>query len=118
MSVSKARGTKDERQVKSEHQAKYFDVIRLAEEGSLDLGDLSVTTNLGPVYIECKFREGLTVHGEIAKAIRKSDTHRTVLFWKRLVKAGKTARQPIEGQREVVVMDKKFYYELLEAITQ
>lgn len=113
MSKSKKQGTGYERVVRMEHRDNNLEVVRLAEEGSLDLGDLSVGFPVGRVYVECKFREGLTVHGELGKAKAKAGTHRTVLFWKRLVKVGNTARRPIAGQAEVVVMDKRFYYELM-----
>lgn len=115
MSKSKRQGTAYESKLVKEMQGFGWEVERLAEGGSSDLGDLRLQPrSQPPVIIEAKHREGLSVHREMAKAKKKAGTNRVALFWKRTIDQGKAMRQPIAGQAEVVIMDKGFYYSLLE----
>ena len=115
MSKSKKQGTQYESQLVKEMNGFGWNAERLAEGGSSDKGDLRLRPVGQPeIVVEAKWREGLTVHAEIAKAKGKAGTNRVALFWKRLIKTGKSRRQPIAGQAEVVVLDKEFFYSLIE----
>jgi hypothetical protein len=82
---------------------------RLAEGGSADIGDV----RSGDYIFECKARQRLVIHDALAKAIKKSGTEQTALFWKRLVPvAGSNRRQPV-GLVEIVAITPAEYLRLL-----
>lgn len=103
---NKAQGTAFETWTRRALNAIGIEARRLAEGGVYDEGD--VEANLEPDQrwvLECKARSSLNIQETLGKARRKADGHPVILVWKRLVRVpGKKNRQPVAGERVVVVL--------------
>jgi hypothetical protein len=103
----KAAGTAWESWIVKHFVSRGIHAERIAEGGSLDLGDVRIVMGSGQVVIvEAKATQTLNVTRVLSKARIKSKQGRlTVLMWKRLVKLqpGKQRRVP-DGEPVVVVM--------------
>ena len=78
---------------------------RLAEGGSDDEGDVEAQLAGDRWILEGKARQNLNVQETLGKARRKAAGAPVAVVWKRLVKkAGLSVRQPVEGERIVVVL--------------
>lgn len=113
MSKNKQQGTAFETWTRKALNALGITARRLAEGGSYDEGD--VEAHLGERWvIECKARAALNVQETLGKARRKAGGAPVILVWKRLVRsAGKQVRQPVEGERIVVVLGWEDFVRLL-----
>ena len=80
-----------------------FKSQRFAEGGSKDLGDVQLFVEDEEFFIEAKSRQNLNVHQSLDKAIEKSGSENTVLFWKR----------SSDGMPEVVSMSYDLFIKLL-----
>lgn len=105
MSKSKAQGTAHESWIVQALGAIKVKARRLAEGGSADEGDVEASIAGTRWILEGKARQTLAVQTTLAKARRKAAGAPVALVWKRLVKvAGKTNRQPVAGERVVVIL--------------
>jgi hypothetical protein len=106
MSKQKAQGTSHESWIVNELMAAGLKSRRLAEGGSDDEGDVETTITGSRWVLEGKARQTLNVQQTLGKARRKAGGNTPVaVVWKRLVKvAGYTNRQPVEGERVVVIL--------------
>ena len=106
MSKQKQQGTNHESWIVKAFQAIGLKARRLAEGGSADEGD--VETFIGGIrwVLEGKARQTLNVQATLGKARRKAgDTTPVAVIWKRLVRVtGYKVRQPVEGERIVVIL--------------
>ena len=94
-----------------------FKVQRLAEGGSLDKGDIELVINNTDVYyIEAKSRQNLNLHQALDKAIEKSNSQNTVLFWKKLKRKKGNSKRSTDGLPEVVSMSYELFVELIKDI--
>jgi hypothetical protein len=105
MSKQKAQGTAFETWTRKALNALQLEARRLAEGGSYDEGDVETRLNDERWVIECKATSSLNIQKVLGKARRKANGHPVILVWKRLVKVrGLKVRQPVEGERIVVVL--------------
>lgn len=106
MSKQKAQGTTHESWIVKALTAVGLKSRRLAEGGSDDEGDVETDINGTRWVLEGKARQTLNVQQTLGKARRKAGGNTPVaVVWKRLVKvAGYTNRQPVEGERVVVIL--------------
>ena len=106
MSKSKAQGTTHESWIVKAFNALRLNSKRIAEGGANDEGDVEVFINDRRWVIEAKARQNLNVQQTLGKARRKAGGETPVaVVWKRLVRvAGMTNRQPVEGERIVVIL--------------
>lgn len=106
MNKNKKQGTAFETWTRKALNALNIRARRIAEGGKYDEGD--VEAHFGPDdrwVIECKSQSALNVQRILAKARRKAGGAPVILVWKRLVRVpGKKIRQPVEGERIVVVL--------------
>jgi hypothetical protein len=106
VSKQKQQGTNHESWIVKAFQAIGLKARRLAEGGSADEGD--VETFIGGIrwVLEGKARQTLNVQATLGKARRKAgDTTPVAVIWKRLVRVtGYKVRQPVEGERIVVIL--------------
>lgn len=72
--------------VKRLNKNELFKSQRFAEGGSNDLGDIQLLVGNEEYFIEAKSRQNLNIHQSLDKAIDKSGSINTVLFWKKLKK--------------------------------
>ncbi len=94
-----------------------FRVQRLAEGGSLDKGDVELIINNKEVYyIEAKSRQNLNIHQTLDKALDKSKTKNTVVFWKKLKRKQGNNKRSNDGVPEVVCMTYDLFVDLLNNI--
>jgi len=94
-----------------------FRVQRLAEGGSLDKGDIELIVNNEDVYyIEAKSRQNLNIHQTLDKALDKSKSGKTVVFWKKLKRKKGNSKRTNDGVPEVVCMTYDLFLELLNNI--
>ncbi len=102
----KMQGTAHESWIVKEFKADGMESRRIAEGGSDDEGDVEVFINGKRWVLEGKATQTLNVQKILGKARRKAGGLTPVaVVWKRLVKvAGKQNRQPVEGERTVVVL--------------
>ena len=115
MSKNKQQGTAFETWTRKALNALNIQARRLAEGGSYDEGDVEAhfdgTTRW---VIECKARATLNPQQVLGKARRKAGGAPVILVWKRLVRvAGKQLRQPVEGERIVVILSWDDFVRLL-----
>ncbi len=117
MSKAKAQGTRHESWLVSELNAIGISARRLAEGGSADEGDVEAVINGERWVLEGKARQTLNVQKTLGKARAKAGGDTPVaVVWKRLVKvAGYTNRQPVEGERTVVILSWEDFIKLVEA---
>lgn len=105
MSKQKAQGTAFETWTRKALNALHLQARRLAEGGSYDEGDVETSLNNERWVIECKATSSLNIQKVLGKARRKANGHPVILVWKRLVRVkGLKVRQPVEGERIVVVL--------------
>ena len=64
-------------------------------------------------FIEAKSRQNLNVHQSLDKAIEKSGSENTVLFWKKLKRQSGNKRRSSDGMPEVVSMSYDLFISLL-----
>jgi hypothetical protein len=104
---NKAQGTAFETWTRKALNALGLRARRLAEGGAYDEGDVETYLDHPTErwVIECKAQSTLNVQRILGKARRKAGGDPVVLVWKRLVRVpGKQVRQPVEGERIVVVL--------------
>ena len=105
MSKAKAQGTTHESWVVKELGAAGIAARRLAEGGADDEGDVETYIHGDRWVLEGKARQTLNIQATLGKARRKAGGLRVAVVWKRLVKvAGYQNRQPVEGERVVVIL--------------
>ena len=94
-----------------------FKAQRLAEGGSLDKGDIElIIDNETIYYLEAKSRQNLNLHQALEKAIEKSNSTNTVLFWKKLKRKKGNSKRSTDGLPEVVSMSYELFVKLLKDI--
>lgn len=117
MSKQKAQGTTHESWIVKELGS--IDVLarRIAEGGSADEGDVEATINGERWVLEGKATQTLNVQAILGKARKKAGGSTPVaVVWKRLVKvAGYQNRQPVAGERTVVILSWEDFTELVKA---
>jgi hypothetical protein len=102
---NKAQGTAFETWTRKALNALNIRARRLAEGGQYDEGDVESWVTDERWVIECKATSSLNVQQILAKARRKANGDPVILVWKRLVRVpGKKVRQPVDGERVVVVL--------------
>lgn len=105
MSKAKAQGTRHESWTVNELTAVGVPARRIAEGGSADEGDVEATLAGERWILEGKARQTLNVQATLGKARKKANGSRVAVIWKRLVRVpGKQVRQPVEGERVVVIL--------------
>jgi hypothetical protein len=105
MSKAKAQGTTHESWIVKELGEAGIAARRLAEGGTDDEGDVETYIHGDRWVLEGKARQTLNIQATLGKARRKAGGHRVAVVWKRLVKvAGYQNRQPVEGERVVVIL--------------
>lgn len=106
MSKAKQQGTAHESWIVNALAAVGIGSRRLAEGGSADEGDVEAQIHGTRWVLEGKARQNLNVQKTLSKAREKAGGDTPVaVVWKRLVKvAGYTNRQPVEGERVVVIL--------------
>ena len=104
MSKNKQQGTAFETWTRKALNALGIEAKRIAEGGAHDEGD--VEAHFGERWvIECKARSTLNPQQVLGKARRKAGGAPVILVWKRLVRVpGKQVRQPVDGERVVVIL--------------
>jgi hypothetical protein len=101
----KQQGTRHESWIVDELSAVDIEARRIAEGGAADEGDVETFLMGERWVIEGKARQTLNVQATLGKARRKAGGGRVAVVWKRLVKvSGMKNRQPVEGERVVVVL--------------
>lgn len=104
---NKAQGTAFETWTRKALNALGIKAKRLVEGGQYDEGDVEsyLEHSSQRWVIECKATSSLNVQQILSKARRKAGGDPVLLVWKRLVKVeGKRVRQPVDGERIVVVL--------------
>ena len=105
MSKAKAQGTTHESWIVKELEAAGIKARRLAEGGADDEGDVETWIDGGRWILEGKSRQTLNIQATLGKARKKAGGLRVAVVWKRLVKvAGYQNRQPVAGERVVVIL--------------
>jgi hypothetical protein len=105
MSKAKAQGTTHESWIVKALEAAGITARRLAEGGADDEGDVEAGINGERWILEGKARQTLNVQATLGKERRKAGGLREAVVCKLLVKvAGYQNRQPVEGERIVVVL--------------
>jgi hypothetical protein len=114
MSKAKAQGTAHESATARALNAVGIKAQRLAEGGSADEGDVETWIAGTRWVLEGKATQTLNVQKILGKARRKAGGLTPVaVVWKRLVKvAGMKNRQPVEGERVVVILSWDDFLEL------
>jgi hypothetical protein len=117
MSKQKAQGTAHESWTVKALDAIGIQARRIAEGGSADEGDVEAHLPDGRWVLENKATQTLNVQKILGKARRKAGGSTPVaVVWKRLVKvAGKANRQPVEGERIVVIMSWDDFIRLVQS---
>ena len=92
---------------------KLFKSQRFAEGGSNDLGDIQLLVGDEEYFIEAKSRQNLNIHQSLDKAIDKSGSENTILFWKKLKRKASNKRRTNDGMPEVVTMSYELFVKLL-----
>jgi hypothetical protein len=104
---NKAQGTAFETWTRKALNSLGIRARRLVEGGQYDEGDVETYLDHPTErwVVECKATSSLNVQKILAKARRKAGGDPVLLVWKRLVRVdGKKVRQPIDGERVVVVL--------------
>ena len=106
MSKQKQQGTSHESWIVKALQALGLNARRLAEGGSDDEGDVEAFISDRRWVLEGKARQTLNVQQTLGKARKKAGGDTPVaVVWKRLVRVpGMKNRQPVEGERVVVIL--------------
>lgn len=106
MSKNKQQGTAFETWTRRALNSIGIGARRLPEGGARDEGDVEAHLFADERWvIECKATSALNIQATLGKARRKAGGAPVILVWKRLVRVrGKQKRQPVEGERVVVVL--------------
>jgi hypothetical protein len=106
VSKAKAQGTTHESWIVKALTAVSIKARRLAEGGSADEGDVESFIGGRRWILEGKARQTLNVQQTLGKARKKAGGDTPVaVVWKRLVRVpGYQNRQPVEGERVVVIL--------------
>lgn len=105
MSKAKAQGTTHESWIVKELEVAGIKARRLAEGGADDEGDVETWIDGDRWILEGKSRQTLNIQATLGKARKKAGGLRVAVVWKRLVKvAGYQNRQPVAGERVVVIL--------------
>lgn len=110
MSKAKAQGTRFETAIVEELASVGVAARRLAEGGALDQGDVEAEIDGVRWVIEGKACQTLNAQATLSKARGKANAGSktpvpVALMWKRLVVVpGKTVRQPVAGERTIVIL--------------
>jgi hypothetical protein len=106
MSKAKAQGTAHESWTVKALAAIGIQSRRIAEGGSADEGDVEAHLPDGRWVLEGKATQNLNIQKTLGKARRKAGGQTPVaVVWKRLVPVpGLKVRQPVEGERIVVIL--------------
>lgn len=114
MSKQKAQGTTHESWIVNQLNPLGFPSRRIAEGGMADEGDVETTINDTRWVLEGKATQNLNVQKILGKARRKAGGAPVAVVWKRLVKvAGSKNRQPVDGERVVVVLSWEDFISLI-----
>lgn len=114
MSKARAQGTTHESWIVNSLTDIGIKSRRLAEGGADDEGDVEADFFGERWVLEAKARQTLNVQQTLGKARRKAKGLPVAVVWKRLVKvAGSKNRQPVEGERIVVVLSWEDFVSLL-----
>jgi hypothetical protein len=113
MNRPKKQGTAAETRIVELHKAKRLLARRLAEGGRNDLGDVEVWSGWldSPIIGEVKDRERLNAAEALEKAVAKSGTYRTALFWTQRVPI--PIRGTLARKRRCVVIPEALWLELI-----
>jgi hypothetical protein len=116
VSKAKAQGTTHESWIVKALAAVDIQSRRIAEGGSADEGDVEAHFPDGRWVLEGKATQTLNVQKILGKARRKAGGSTPVaVVWKRLVKvAGMKNRQPVEGERIVVILSWEDFTRLVQ----
>lgn len=118
MSKAKQQGTRHESWIVKLFRDHGHAAERLAEGGSSDLGDVRLDLYGEEWIVEGKATATLNIQTTLGKARRKAAGKRPILIWKRLVKTDAKVRQPVEGERVVVILSDKDFLHLLDQAYQ
>jgi hypothetical protein len=125
MSRQKKQGTTHESWIVNELAAREYPARRIAEGGSNDEGDIEATFAGEKWVLEGKARSNLNVQQALGKARAKARAANggvpvpVAVVWKRLVRVpGLQVRQPVEGERVVVVLGWDDYVSLVDKATK
>ena len=77
------------------------------------LGDIQLLVGDEEYFIEAKSRQNLNIHQSLDKAIDKSGSTNTILFWKKLKKRDGNSRRSSDGIPEVVTMSYDLFIKLM-----
>lgn len=120
MSRQKKQGTTHESWIVNELHANDYEARRIAEGGSQDEGDVEATLAGEKWVLEGKARSNLNIQQALGKARAKARAANggqpvpVAVVWKRLVRVpGLQVRQPVEGERVVVILGWDDYVSLL-----
>jgi hypothetical protein len=115
MSKAKQQGTSHESWIVKELEAAGMQARRLAEGGADDEGDVETWIDGARWILEGKSRQTLNVQATLGKSRKKAGGLRVAVVWKRLVKvAGYQNRQPVAGERVVVVLSWEDFLSLVQ----
>ena len=125
MSKQKKQGTTHESWIVNELTSHQHPANRIAEGGSQDEGDVETTIAGEKWVLEGKARSNLNVQQALGKARAKASAANSgqqipvAVVWKRLVRVpGLQVRQPVEGERVVVVLGWDDYLSLVNKATK
>jgi len=120
MSKQKKQGTTHESWIVNELRSNEYEARRIAEGGSQDEGDVEAILAGEKWVLEGKARSNLNVQEALGKARDKATSANggvpvpVAVVWKRLVRVpGLQVRQPVEGERVVVILGWDDYVALL-----
>jgi hypothetical protein len=117
--MSKKQGTAHESWLVKRLREQGFWAKRLPEEGTKDEGDVETVIDGTRWVMEAKARQQLNVQETLGKARAKARVAAghdvpVAVVWKRLVPvAGKKVRQPVAGERVVVILSWSDFVSLL-----
>lgn len=125
MSKQKKQGTTHESWIVNELTSHQHPANRIAEGGSQDEGDVETTIAGEKWVLEGKARSNLNVQQALGKARAKASAANSgqqipvAVVWKRLVRVtGLQVRQPVEGERVVVILGWDDYLSLVNKATK
>lgn len=125
MSKQKKQGTTHESWIVNELTSHQHLANRIAEGGSQDEGDVEATLAGEKWVLEGKARSNLNVQQALGKARAKARAANggqevpVAVVWKRLVRVpGLKVRQPVEGERVVVILGWDDYLSLVNKATK
>jgi len=115
MSKARAQGTTHETWIVNSLLEIGIEARRLVEGGAYDEGDVEAFINGERWVIEGKARQNLNIQQTLGKARKKAGGSTPVaVIWKRLVKvAGKTNRQPVEGERIIISLSMDDFFKII-----